>query len=176
MQDQYYKAAEETAGLLSRKGLGIITGGGPGIMEAANKGAFNSGGLSIGCNIDIPQEQSPNIFQNISLDFRYFFIRKMILVKYSVGYVIFPGGYGTLDELFEALTLAQTGKIEHFPIVLYGEDYWKDLRGWIDDCLLEKFCTIGPDDNKLYRVVNNPQDAVNYIVDIIRKNRYIKNL
>ena len=171
--DPYYEAAYKTAALLAKKGLGIITGGGPGIMEAANKGALDAGGVSIGCNIELPEEQEPNSYQSISLMFRYFFVRKMMFVKYSVGYIIFPGGYGTLDELFEALTLAQTNKIEHFPIALYGNDYWKDLHNWIDDCLLEKYCTIGPDDNKLYRVTDSPQEAVDYILDIIKKGGYL---
>lgn len=172
-EEHYYKAAEETAALLAKKDLGIITGGGPGIMEAANKGAFESGGLSIGCNIELPLEQTPNPYQNISLEFRYFFIRKMIFVKYSIGYVIFPGGFGTLDELFEALTLAQTGKIEHFPIALFGKDYWKDLCQWLDECLLEKYCTISPEDKKLYRIVDSPHEAVDYITNVIDKNDYI---
>jgi len=172
-EEYYYKAAEETATLLAKKGLGIITGGGPGIMEAANKGAFESGGLSIGCNIELPLEQKSNPYQNISLEFRYFFVRKMIFIKYSVGYVIFPGGFGTLDELFESLTLAQTGKIEHFPIALFGKDYWKDLYQWIDECLLEKYCTISPEDKNLYSVVDSPQEAVDYIMSVIKKNDYI---
>ncbi|MBN2073456.1 MAG: TIGR00730 family Rossman fold protein [Actinobacteria bacterium] len=171
--DPYYKAAEKTASLLVKKDLGVITGGGPGIMEAANKGAFESGGLSIGCNIELPHEQIPNPYQNISLEFRYFFVRKMIFVKYSIGYVIFPGGYGTLDELFEALTLTQTGKIDHFPIVLYGSDYWRELCQWINKCLLEKFCNISPDDNKLYKIVDDPEEAVNYIDDVIKRNGLI---
>ncbi|MCL5073157.1 MAG: TIGR00730 family Rossman fold protein [Actinobacteria bacterium] len=171
--DPYYKAAYETASLLVKQDLGIITGGGPGIMEAANKGALESGGLSIGCNIELPVEQAPNPYQNIALEFRYFFVRKMIFVKYSVGFVIFPGGYGTLDELFEALTLAQTNKIEHFPIALFGKDYWKDLYQWINVCLLEKYCTISPEDKDLYSVVDSPQEAVDYIMNVIDKNEYI---
>jgi len=171
--DSYYKAAYETAALLVKKDLGIITGGGPGIMEAANKGAFESGGLSIGCNIELPLEQIPNKYQDISFEFRYFFVRKMMFVKYSVGFVIFPGGYGTLDELFEALTLAQTNKIEHFPIVLFGKDYWKDLNQWIDECLLERYCSISPEDKNLYRIVDSPQEAVDYIMSTIDKNDYM---
>ncbi len=169
----YYKAAEETASLLARKGFGIITGGGPGIMEASNKGAFEAGGLSIGCAIELPSEQAVNNYQNISLEFRYFFVRKTIFIKYSVGYVIFPGGFGTLDELFEALTLAQTGKIEHFPIALYGMDYWKDLHQWVDECLVEKYCTISPDDKKIYSIVDSPKEAVDYISHIINENDFI---
>jgi len=171
--DKYYKAAQETASLLVKQGLGIITGGGPGIMEAANRGALEAGGLSIGCNIELPFEQESNSYQNITLKFRYFFVRKMMFVKYSVGYAIFPGGFGTLDELFEALTLTQTGKIEHFPIALYGNEYWKDLYKWIDECLVEKFCTISPEDNKLYRLVDSPQEAADYIISVIKKNELL---
>ena len=170
--DAYYKDAEKTAALLVKNGMGVITGGGPGIMEAANKGAFEAGGLSIGCNIELPFEQAANDYQNISLEFRYFFVRKMIFVKYSVGYIIFPGGYGTLDELFEALTLIQTGKIEHFPIVLYGSSYWKDLCNWIDEYLLEKYSLISPEDMELYRIADSPEEAVKTILDIIKAKDY----
>jgi len=169
----YYKAAMKTAALLAENGMGVITGGGPGIMEAANKGAFEAGGLSIGCNIELPLEQKPNPYQNISLEFRYFFVRKMIFVKYSVGFVIFPGGFGTLDEFFEALTLAQTGKIEHFPIILYGSTYWKGLCDWIDEFMLAKYAAISPEDKKLYRVVDEPQEAVDYIIKVSKENGII---
>ena len=167
--DYYYEAAEKTAALLVENGMGVITGGGPGIMEAANKGAFKAGGLSIGCNIELPFEQASNPYQTISLEFRYFFVRKMIFVKYSVGYVIFPGGFGTLDELFESLTLAQTNKIEHFPIALYGSAYWNGLLEWIDEVLLAKHGVINPEDKKLYKVVNKPQEAVDYVTNIIKR-------
>ena len=165
--DKYYKVAERTAALLVENGMGVITGGGPGIMEAANKGAYEAGGVSIGCNIELPFEQEANPYQNISLEFHYFFVRKMMFVKYSVGYIIFPGGFGTLDELFEALTLAQTNKIEHFPIVLYDEDYWKGLAEWIDEFLLKRQKTISPEDKKLYKIVKDPQEAVEYITGTI---------
>jgi len=171
--DEYYKAAEKTAELLVENGLGVITGGGPGIMEAANKGAYKAGGLSIGCNIELPKEQKPNKYQNISLEFRYFFVRKMIFVKYSVGYIIFPGGFGTLDELFEALTLTQTGKIEHFPVVLYGRSYWKELCDWINSCLVKKYSTIDEVDMKLYKIVNSPEEASSHIVNLIKSNHLI---
>ena len=171
--DYYYKAAEKTAALLVKNGMGVITGGGPGIMEAANKGAFEAGGISIGCNIELPFEQASNPYQTISLEFRYFFVRKMIFVKYSVGYIIFPGGFGTLDEFFEALTLAQTNKIEHFPIALYGSAYWNGLLEWIDEVLLAKHGVISPEDKKLYKVVNKPQEAVDYITNIIKENDFI---
>ena len=166
--DNYYKAAEKTAALLVKKGMGVITGGGPGIMEAANKGAFEAGGLSIGCNIELPFEQLPNHYQNISLDFHYFFVRKMILVKYSVGYIIFPGGFGTMDELFEALTLAQTNKIEHFPIAFYGSAFWGGLVEWIDKFLVNKHGFIKPEDKKLYKVVDEPQEAIDYVTNVAK--------
>jgi len=171
--DDYYKAAVKTGALLAKEGLGVITGGGPGIMEAANKGAFEAGGLSIGCNIELPEEQKPNPYQNISLEFHYFFVRKMIFVKYSVGYIIFPGGFGTLDELFEALTLTQTGKIEHFPVVLYGSDYWGELCSWINSCLVKRYATINPEDSKLYKIVDTPGEAVRHIVDLIKNHNLI---
>ncbi|MEA2015878.1 MAG: TIGR00730 family Rossman fold protein [Actinomycetota bacterium] len=171
--DKYYKAAVKTASLIAENGLGIITGGGPGIMEAANKGASKAGGVSIGCNIELPHEQKPNKYQNISLEFHYFFVRKMIFVKYSVGYIIFPGGFGTLDELFEALTLSQTGRIEQFPIVLYGSSYWKELYSWINSCLVKKYSTIDASDMKLYKIVDDPQEAASYIINLIKSNHLI---
>ncbi len=171
--DYYYKATEKTAALLAKNGMGVITGGGPGIMEAANKGAFEADGISIGCNIELPFEQEPNKYQNISMEFHYFFVRKMIFMKYSVGYIIFPGGYGTLDELFESLTLAQTDKIEHFPIALYGSKYWEGLTGWIDEYLLEKHQTISSEDRKLFKVVDTPEEAVDYISKTIKENDFI---
>src|SRR5216117_3554353 len=122
--DPYYAAALETSRLLAKEGFAIITGGGPGIMEAANRGAKEGGGLSIGCNIELPFEQKINDYVDLGIDFRYFFVRKTMFVKYAEGFVVFPGGFGTLDELFESLTLIQTGKVEHFPVVLYGRTYW----------------------------------------------------
>jgi len=172
--DKYYKAAEKTAKLLVENDVGVITGGGPGIMEAANKGAFEAGGTSIGCNIELPFEQEPNRYQNISMEFHYFFVRKMIFMKYSVGFIIFPGGYGTLDELFEALTLAQTDKIKHFPIVLYGRKYWEGLTGWIDEYLLEKHENISKVDRELFRIVDAPEDAVSYVSKTIKKNGFVE--
>jgi len=168
--DKYYKVAEKTAALLVGNGMGVITGGGPGIMEAANKGAYEAGGVSIGCNIELPFEQDANPYQNISLEFHYFFVRKMMFVKYSVGYIIFPGGFGTLDELFEALTLAQTNKIEHFPIVLYDNDYWGGLAEWVDEFLLKRQKAISPEDKELYRIVKDPEEAVAYITGTIKEN------
>src|SRR5438132_1948436 len=125
--NQFYKEAEETARLLARSGLAVITGGGPGIMEAGNKGAFEAGGTSIGLNITLPQEQEANKYQTISLDFHYFYARKVMFTKYASAFIYFPGGFGTLDELFEILTLVQTLKVEPFPIVLYDSEYWSGL-------------------------------------------------
>lgn len=131
-----YQAAMETAALLAADGYAVITGGGPGIMEAANRGAFEAGGLSIGCNIELPFEQQSNAYQTRSLKFKYFFVRKMMFVKYSLGFVIFPGGFGTFDELFEALTLIQTKKIRNFPVVLFGSSYWNGLLEWLRQVVL----------------------------------------
>src|SRR5436309_6021570 len=133
-----YKAAQETAALLARAGFAVITGGGPGIMEAANRGAFEAGGLSIGCNIELPFEQKANPYLTRSLTFKYFFVRKTMFVKYSTAFLIFPGGFGTLDELFESLTLIQTKKIRNFPVVLFGTEYWGPMMKWISDLLLSE--------------------------------------
>ena len=130
-RNRYYGAARRLAAALAKQGFAIITGGGPGIMEAANRGAKEAGGISIGCNIELPFEQGLNEYVDLGMEFRYFFVRKVMFVKYAEGFVIFPGGFGTLDELFEALTLIQTGKVEHFPVVLYGTDYWQGMIEWI---------------------------------------------
>ncbi|MFI5258220.1 MAG: TIGR00730 family Rossman fold protein [Candidatus Limnocylindrales bacterium] len=129
--DPYYVQARELAGLLAKKGFAVITGGGPGIMEAANRGCHEAGGLSIGCNIELPHEQAVNPYVDLGVEFRYFFARKVMFVKYADGFAIFPGGFGTLDELFESLTLIQTGKIRHFPVVLIGTEYWSGLLDWL---------------------------------------------
>jgi uncharacterized protein (TIGR00730 family) len=157
--DPYYKAAQETAALLSHEGFAVITGGGPGIMEAANRGAFEAGGLSIGCNIELPFEQSPNAYLNRSLTFKYFFVRKMMFVKYSLGFVIFPGGFGTLDELFEALTLIQTKKIRNFPVILFGREYWAGLVNWIHDYMLPQG-KIKESDLRLFQITDSPAEVV----------------
>jgi len=161
--NRWYQQAVKTANILSQKGLNVITGGGPGIMEAGNRGAFEQNGLSIGCNIDLPMEQSPNTFQDISLSFRYFFVRKMMFVKYSIGYVIFPGGFGTLDELFNSMTLVQTKKVENFPIVLYGSSFWKGLIEWIEGNLL-KAGTINESDLALFTIADTPGEAAKPII------------
>jgi len=169
----YYRAATTAAEKLSRAGLTIITGGGPGIMEAANLGAYRAGGVSVGCNIELPQEQEANPYQNISLRFRYFFVRKMMFVKYSVAFLIFPGGFGTMDEFFESLTLAQTGKIEHFPIVLFGSFYWKNLVEWIRSFMLREGC-IDEKDLELFHLLDDPEEAASLIIENSRKHGYIE--
>ncbi len=168
----FYEAAARTSQLLAEAGLVVITGGGPGIMEAANLGAFRVGGTSVGCNIELPMEQRPNPFQTMPLHFRYFFVRKMMFVKYSIAYVVFPGGFGTCDELFEALTLVQTGKIEHFPIVLYGTDYWKGLLDWIHTRMLEEGC-ISSCDESLYLTTDDPVEAADAVIRAAKKLDYI---
>ena len=161
--DNDYKAAQETAALLSREGFAVITGGGPGIMEAANRGAFEAGGLSIGCNIELPFEQSPNAYLTRSLTFKYFFVRKMMFVKYSLGFVIFPGGFGTLDELFEALTLIQTKKIRNFPVILFGRHYWAGLVRWLQTRVLGER-KISPGDIDLMLLTDDPAEAAAAVI------------
>jgi len=161
--DPYYAAAEETAAQLTRAGFAIITGGGPGIMEAANRGAFEADGLSIGCNIELPFEQDSNAYLTKGLKFKYFFVRKMMFVKYSLGFIIFPGGFGTLDELFEALTLIQTQKIRNFPVVLFGSKYWQGLLDWIREPLLTEG-KITEEDLRRLHITDSPQEVVNIIV------------
>jgi uncharacterized protein (TIGR00730 family) len=162
--DPVYKAAEETAALLSREGFAIITGGGPGIMEAANKGAFEAGGVSVGCNIELPFEQRPNAYQTRLLTFRYFFVRKMMFVKYSLGFIIFPGGFGTLDELFEALTLIQTKKIRNFPVVMFGSEYWQGLLDWVSEVALKEG-KLSEQDLKLLHVTDSPSEIVQIMLE-----------
>jgi uncharacterized protein (TIGR00730 family) len=160
--DPDYQAAQETAALLAREGFAVITGGGPGIMEAANRGAFEAGGVSIGCNIELPFEQKPNPYQTRSLTFKYFFVRKMMFVKYSLGFVIFPGGFGTFDELFEALTLIQTKKIRDFPVVLFGSRYWHGLLEWIREAVLTGG-KIAEHDLGLLHVTDSPAEVVQIV-------------
>ena len=141
----YHDAAKAVGKALSEAGLSVITGGGPGIMGAANEGAYRRGGHSVGLNIELPNEQTPNPNQDIHLSFRYFFVRKLMFVKYSIGYIVFPGGFGTLDEFFEALTLMQTQKIRHFPVILYGSSFWQGLLDWMKQEVTGLGC-IDPDD------------------------------
>jgi uncharacterized protein (TIGR00730 family) len=153
----YYEAAVTTATLLARAGFGIITGGGPGIMEAGNKGAQEGENLSIGCNIELPFEQDSNPYLDIDLEFKYFFVRKTLFMKYSNAFIIFPGGFGTMDELFEALTLIQTKKVSNFPIILYGSHYWNGLLDWIKGTMLIEG-TVSPEDLHLLRVCDDPAE------------------
>lgn len=161
----HYQSAVECGKHLVNAGFAVITGGGPGIMEAANRGAFEAGGTSVGLNIALPQEQESNPYQTLELDFRYFFIRKVMFVKYARGFVIYPGGFGTLDEFFESLTLIQTLKIQPFPVVLVGRDYWSSLIEWMRTSLAEEFETIHGDDLDLFSLVDDPADAVKIITD-----------
>ena len=157
-----YVAAQETAAMLAAQGFAVITGGGPGIMEAANRGAFEAGGLSIGCNIELPFEQRPNAYQTRSLKFKYFFVRKMMFVKYSLGFIIFPGGFGTFDELFEALTLIQTKKIRNFPVILVGSNYWSGLLEWLRQVVLTDG-KIGENDLAMFHVVDTPEEVLEIV-------------
>ncbi len=161
--DWSYKCTMKVAEGLSKRGFAVISGGGPGIMEAANRGAQDAKGVSIGLNIQLPKEQKPNRYQDVSLSFRHFFVRKVMFVKYAVGYVIMPGGFGTLDEFFEALTLIQTGKTRRFPVVLMGRKYWKGLLGWMQRSMVGEG-TISPDDMKSFHLTDDPEEAVEYIV------------
>jgi uncharacterized protein (TIGR00730 family) len=161
--DDNYIAARETARLLAEAGFEVITGGGPGIMEAANRGATDAGKISVGCNIELPFEQMPNRYQTKSLTFKYFFVRKTMFIKYSNAYVIFPGGFGTMDELFEALTLIQTRKIRNFPVVLFGSQYWRGLLAWLTSTMLNEK-NISPEDLALMHLTDSPKDAVDFIV------------
>ena len=157
-----YRATEKLARLLAENDFNVISGGGPGVMEAANKGAAEGGGKSVGLNIHLPREQKPNRYANIRLDFKYFFIRKVMFVKYAVAYVIMPGGFGTLDELFEALTLIQTKRIRSFPVILMDSRYWKGLVDWIKEILL-KTKSISPPDLDIFHIVDKPEEAVSII-------------
>ncbi len=154
----YYNKCLKVAENLAKDGFAVISGGGPGIMEAANKGAQNANGVSVGLNIELPKEQMTNQFQDVRVEFRYFFVRKLMFVKYAVGYVIFPGGYGTMDELFEALTLIQTKKIRSFPVVLVGREYWEGLFDWLRKTMLAAG-NINPEDLDLMHVVDDPEEA-----------------
>jgi len=160
--DPMYQQTVNTAQLLAKAGFPIITGGGPGIMEAANKGALEGNGLSIGCNIELPHEQGTNAYVRRSLFFRFFFVRKTMFAKYSMAFVVFPGGYGTLDEMFEALTLIQTGKVGVFPVVLFGKQYWSGLVDWLRNTMLAEG-KIAPGDLDLFQVTDDPDEVVRII-------------
>src|ERR687896_1787343 len=161
-RNRYYSAARRLSERLVGEGFAIITGGGPGVMEAANRGAREAGGLSIGCNIELPFEQGLNEFVDLGMEFRYFFVRKTMFVKYAEGFVIFPGGFGTLDELFEALTLIQTGKVHGFATVLYGREYWAGLVDWIPRPVLAAG-NVGEEDLDLLMIVDPPAEAVELV-------------
>ena len=169
--NKYYKIAEDIAQKLTKKGYGIITGGGHGIMEAANKGAHSGNGKSVGLNIDLPFEQESNkyIDNDKLINFDYFFVRKVMFVKYAQGFIVMPGGVGTLDELFEAITLIQTKKIGAFPIVLVGKDYWNGLLDWVKNVMLKKENNISPEDLELFTLVDNADDAVKFIDNFYSK-------
>ncbi len=175
-EPQYLQAATDIAEKLTKKGFGIITGGGPGIMEAANKGAQKGSGPSVGLNIDLPFEQSsnPHIDPDKNLNFDYFFARKVMFVKYSQAFVVMPGGFGTLDELFEAITLVQTGKIDRFPIILYGAEFWEGLKNWVDTTL-KGTGKISPNDTDLIRIANDADGVVEIIEDFYQEKGYTTN-
>lgn len=168
---KYYKMAEEIAAKLVRHGYGVITGGGPGIMEAGNRGAKSEEGKSVGLNIELPHEQYANIYIDSDklITFDYFFVRKVMFVKYAQGFIVMPGGFGTLDEMFEALTLIQTNKIGRFPIVLVGREYWQGLFDWIKDVVIEKSSNVSPEDLDLINVADNAADAVRVIDEFYAK-------
>src|SRR5207247_8964339 len=164
--DRMDQTARAVGRQLAEAGCAVITGGGPGVMEAANRGCQEGGGLSIGCNIELPFEQMANPYLDLLLDFNYFFVRKTMFVKYAEGFVVFPGGFGTLDELFESLTLIQTGKVQHFPVVLYGSSYWSGLLDWLRDRVLEEG-KIAPIDLELFRICDGPHAVVQYIREVM---------
>ena len=173
----YYKDAITIARKLTQKGYGIITGGGPGIMEAANKGAKEGGGESVGLNIDLPFEQTPNKYIDYekSIDFNYFFVRKVMFVKYAQAFVILPGGVGTLDELFETITLIQTEKIQKIPIILYGSEYWEGLLDWLKTTVLEKEKCINKSDFDNFVLLDNIDDVINVIDDFYKESKFSPN-
>jgi uncharacterized protein (TIGR00730 family) len=168
-EDRYYHAAQEIAKGLAKHKLAVITGGGPGIMEAANKGAAQGGGRSVGLNIELPHEQTGNRYANVPVHFHYFFSRKVCFVKYSFGFIFMPGGFGTLDEFFEVATLVQTGRIPQFPLILFGREHWKGLLHWMKSELQAQHNYIGPGDLDLVQLVDEPQEAVDLILEYQRR-------
>jgi uncharacterized protein (TIGR00730 family) len=175
--NKYYQMGVEISEMLSRAGYGVITGGGPGIMEAGNKGAQQGGGKSVGLNIDLPFEQNhnPYIDPEHNLEFDYFFVRKVIFVKYAQGFVVLPGGFGTMDELFEALTLIQTKKINERPVVLIGKQYWQGLFDWIEASMLHMEQTISPKDLNMFSIVDTPEEAFKCIDDFYKSHALSPN-
>jgi len=174
--EPYYQSACEAAKKLVEKEFAVITGGGPGIMEAGNRGAKEAGGVSVGLNIQLPFEQQPNPYQTHELMFRYFFVRKVMFVKYAMGFIVYPGGYGTMDELFESMTLIQTQKILPFPVVCVGKDFWGGLVDWMKDKMQEQYKTIGPKDLDLFIVTDDLDEAVDHIVKNFKKENWLKQL
>jgi hypothetical protein len=166
--DPDYLKAVETARLFAQHGIAVITGGGPGIMEAANKGAAEAGGVSIGLNIELPFEQKPNPYANVEIEFRYFFVRKVMFLKYAQALICFPGGFGTLDEFYESLTLIQTKKILPYPLILVGTSYWKGLLDWMDEQLLEPG-RVSPKDMELVKVIDEPEAVVDHVLKWLEK-------
>ncbi|MCK4839635.1 MAG: TIGR00730 family Rossman fold protein [Desulfobulbaceae bacterium] len=162
-ESPYYQKTVEIAQAFAKQGFTIITGGGPGIMEAANKGATRADGISIGLNITLPFEQQPNQYANMPLDFKYFFVRKVMFLKYAMAFICMPGGFGTLDELFEALTLMQTRRIKPFPVIMVCSEFWGGLVEWIEEELLKKRGTVSKDDLFLFNVIDDPDEVVHYI-------------
>ncbi len=161
-EDKYYQMAESLGRVLAQSGFSVITGGGPGIMEAANKGAAEAGGKSVGMNIRLPFEQKPNPYANLQIEYKYFFIRKVMFVKYALAYVILPGGYGTMDELFEALTLIQTKRVKSFPLILMGSEYWQGLLEWLKNSMLHKDMIL-PADFEMIQIIDDPEQVVRHI-------------
>ena len=172
--EPHYQLAVQCARKFVSTGFGVITGGGPGIMEAGNRGAYEAGGKSIGLNIKLPMEQRPNPYQTHELDFRYFFVRKVMFVKYAVGFVIFPGGFGTMDEFFEAMTLIQTHKIQPFPVVCIGHDFFDGLIDWVKATMLERYATINPDDLNLFTVTDDIDKAVQIIENAYDRETWLQ--
>jgi uncharacterized protein (TIGR00730 family) len=166
IDDPYYEKAVEIAKLFVQDNFAVITGGGGGIMEAANKGAAEAGGTSVGLNIQLPFEQTPNPYSNVTLEFHYFFIRKVMFVKYAMAYIIMPGGFGTLDELFESLTLIQTRRIKPLPVILVGSEYWEGLAQWISKRLAADNL-IGPDDMEIFQILDDPQEVVKAVKKVV---------
>ena len=173
--DKYYKLAEKTAALLAKNNLAVITGAGPGIMEAANKGAKAAGGVSIGLNIQVPILQKPNKFITKLIEFRYFFCRKVMFVKYAKAFVIFPGGFGTMDEFFESITLIQTLRIEKFPVILMGSEYWKGLIDWMKQGMLEEG-RVEKKDLSLFSIVDKPEDVLKIIKDFYKQTHLTSSM
>lgn len=175
--DYYYNETIEISKLIVSKGLGVITGGGPGIMEAANKGSKNANGISVGLNIKLPFEQDPNeyIDKDKSLDFDYFFVRKVMFVKYAQAFIVMPGGFGTFDELFESLTLIQTKKIEKIPVILYGSEFWEGCLNWLHKVVLKQYKNISNEDMSIFKIANKPHEVISIIDDFYSNKGYSPN-